>query len=114
MQLAESSKFLFSPIIAGLLLSITTIEVILIIDIFTFVIAILAVFAIRKGMQTPKKDAERQHFLKELEEGWNAIVSNKSVLLLITIISIITLTVSRSAGRSKRCECSRIVSRSTI
>ncbi|WKL03093.1 hypothetical protein Q0F98_05270 [Paenibacillus amylolyticus] len=59
-QLAESSKFLFSPIIAGILLSITTIEVILVINILTFLVAILAVLVIRKSMKVEQRGSRRQ------------------------------------------------------
>jgi len=89
-QLAESSKYPLSPIIAGFLLIITDIKTILIIDISTFVVAILAVLFIKKGLQTVRKDREKQHFLKDLTEGWNAITSNRGVLLLVVIISITT------------------------
>ncbi|KGE16350.1 MFS transporter [Paenibacillus wynnii] len=89
-QLAESAKFLFSPIIAGFLLSVTTIENILIIDISTFVVAILAVLFVKKNLQTVSKESENQNFLTDLKEGWNAISSSKGILLLVTIISIVT------------------------
>ncbi len=89
-QLAESAKYLLSPIIAGFLLIITDIKTILVIDILTFTVAILAVLFIKKGLQTARKDSESQHFLKDLMEGWNAIASNKGVLLLVVIISVTT------------------------
>lgn len=89
-QLAESAKFLFSPILAGLLLSITKIENILIIDISTFAVAILAVLFVKKNLQTVSKESENQNFLTDLKEGWNAISSSKGILLLVTIISIVT------------------------
>ncbi|WP_410514024.1 MFS transporter [Paenibacillus sp. BR2-3] len=89
-QLAESAKFLFSPIIAGFLLSITKIENILIIDISTFAVAILAVLFVKKNLQTVSKESENQNFLTDLKEGWNAISSSKGILLLVTIISIVT------------------------
>ena len=89
-QLASSSKFLISPIISGLLLSITGIETVLTIDISTFAIAILAVFFIKKDLQIVDKNYESQHFMKNLAEGWDAIASNRGVVFLIMIISIVT------------------------
>lgn len=90
-QLAESSKFLFSPIIAGILLSITTIETILVVNILTYVVAILAVLVIRKNMKVEQKEGERnRHWLTDLREGWTEVVTNKGVLLLVMIISLIT------------------------
>lgn len=90
-QLAESSKFLFSPIIAGILLSITTIETILVVNILTYVVAILAVLVIRKSMKVERREEERnRHWLTDLREGWTEVVTNKGVLLLVMIISLIT------------------------
>lgn len=42
--IASSSKFLISPILAGFILAFSTIEVVLIIDILTFAIAVIAIF----------------------------------------------------------------------
>lgn len=89
-QLAESSKFLFAPIIAGFLLSITSITTILTINIMTFVAAILAVLVIKRNLQVDRTESEPPHFMKELTEGWDAIRTNRGVLLLVTIISIVT------------------------
>ncbi|SEA82536.1 MFS transporter [Paenibacillus sp. 276b] len=90
MQLAESSKFLFSPILAGILLSITTIEVILVINMLTYMVAILAVLVIRKSIKAARSDDERKPWLVELNDGWIEVTTNKGVLLLVIIISIIT------------------------
>jgi len=89
-QLAESAKFLFSPIIAGILLSITTIEIILVINMMTYIVAILAVFVIRNKLKTARDNEERQPWYYEIVEGWNTIKNNRGVLLLVIIVSIIT------------------------
>ncbi|KUO51089.1 MAG: macrolide transporter [Desulfitibacter sp. BRH_c19] len=89
-QLAASSKYLLSPIIAGFLLSVTGLETILIIDISTIAVTVFAVMFVKKGMQVTKKEQERQKFLKDLAEGWNAVTEKKGVLFLIIIISIVT------------------------
>lgn len=89
-QLAESAKFLFSPIIAGILLSITTIEIILVINIMTYLVAILAVFFIRKKLIAASQNEERKPWYYEIIEGWNTIKNNRGVLLLVIIVSIIT------------------------
>ncbi len=89
-QLAESSKFLFSPIIAGILLSVTTIETIMVINILTFLVAILAVLVIRRSMKAQRDPADKKSWYSEIAEGWHTIRTNKGVLLLVTIISIIT------------------------
>ena len=89
-QLAEASKFLFSPIIAGLLLLTADITTILILDISTFLVATLAVFVIKKGFKKASSDQENQNFLKDFKEGWKAMTTNKGVLMLVIIISLVT------------------------
>lgn len=89
-QLAESAKFLFSPIIAGILLSITTIDVILVINMLTYIVAIVAVFVIRNKLKAAKDDEARGRWYEEIVEGWNTIKNNRGVLLLVIIVSIIT------------------------
>ncbi|MHB8062134.1 MAG: MFS transporter [Ruminiclostridium sp.] len=90
-QVAESSKFLLSPIIAGFLLSKTDIKTVIFIDICTFAIAIIAVLVVRKVLKKEiHKGTESQHFLKDLIEGWDALTANKGVLILVVIISVVT------------------------
>lgn len=89
-QLAESAKFLFSPIIAGILLSVTTIDVILVINMMTYVVAILAVLVIRNKLKTALDHKEHQPWYYEILEGWNTIKNNRGVLMLVIIVSIVT------------------------
>ncbi|MCG7375423.1 MFS transporter [Paenibacillus sp. ACRSA] len=90
LQLAESSKFLLSPIIAGILLTITSIEVILIINMLTFLIAILAVLVIRRSARVDRTGREKKPWFTDLIEGWVEVTTNKGVLVLVIIISIVT------------------------
>lgn len=90
LQLAESSKFLLSPIVAGILLTITSIEVILIINMFTFLIAILAVLVIRRSTKVDRDAREEKPWFTDLIEGWLEVTTNKGVLLLVIIISMVT------------------------
>ncbi|WP_324715330.1 MFS transporter [Carboxydochorda subterranea] len=89
-QLAESSKFLLSPFIAGTLFSFSNIETVLAVDIGTFVVAVFAVLVIKKQMKRSEQGAETGHWMKDLAEGWRAIVSNRGVALLILVISVVT------------------------
>jgi MFS family permease len=89
-QLAESSRFLLSPFLAGLIMYYFSIESVLIIDIATFLLAVLTVFVIKKQMKPERREEERGHWLKELQDGWQAIVTNRGVLLLILMISLVT------------------------
>ena len=89
-QLAASSKYLFSPIIAGFLLTVTNTETILIIDISTFFVTVLTVMFVKRNLQVMKKKQERHNFLKSLVEGWYAVKENGFVMYLIMIISLVT------------------------
>ena len=89
-SLAGSSRYLFSPILAGFLLSITTINTILIIDICTFLLTILSIAIVRRSIKT-KKIETNEKFIKSLKTGWKAIKTRKGVFTLVIISSIVTL-----------------------
>jgi MFS transporter, DHA3 family, macrolide efflux protein len=92
MQLAESSKFLVSPVIAGILLIYINIQSVLIIDIMTFLIAVIAVFWIRKGTGR-LSNQDDNHFFSELKNGFLYIYSQKGIFRLLIITSVITFLI---------------------
>ncbi|WP_251038394.1 MFS transporter [Paenibacillus albidus] len=89
-QLASSSKYLLSPVIAGILLGFMDIQSILIIDISTFFVTLLTVFAVKRKMQIIHKAKARQSLIQDLKEGWEALISAKGVLHLTLILSVVT------------------------
>lgn len=89
-QLSSSAQYLLSPIIAGVLLGITDVKTILLIDITSFLMAIIAVVFIKKNVYSDKIAKEHQPMLKDMKEGWEAITANKGVYYLLIIISIVT------------------------
>lgn len=89
MQLATSSQFLISPIIAGILFSVMEIKYILMIDISTFLVAVLAVFWVRRSRTSSRAIREQLGFFRELNEGFQLVASNKAILLLIGITTLI-------------------------
>lgn len=91
-SLAGSARYLVSPILAGLLLSVSDIKLLLIIDICTFFLTVATTFVVKKGIGT-KKAEHRESLMKSMFEGWNAIYSNKGVFLLIMVSSLLTLFV---------------------
>lgn len=89
-SLAGSARYLVSPVIAGLLLSVSDVKVLLIIDICTFFLTVGTTFVVKNGIGT--KEREHTESMKEsMLVGWNAIYSNKGVLLLIVVSSLLTL-----------------------
>ena len=89
-SLAGSARYLFSPVIAGFLLTISDISLLLIIDISTFFVTITTTAIVRKGVKT-NKNPENQSFFASMKEGWQAVSGRKGVFLLIIVSSAITM-----------------------
>jgi MFS family permease len=90
-QLANSSKYLLSPLIAGFLLTFTGVETILIVDISTLAVTIPATLFIKKGMAATKRDGHG--FRKDFAEGWRVVTANRGVLLVIVVLSVATFCI---------------------
>ena len=93
MQLAESSRYLISPIIAGVLLNFMDIKYILMIDISTFLIAVIAVFWVKKELKISTPQRELEDFFTNLISGFRYTISHKGILWLLIIASLITFSV---------------------
>lgn len=87
--LAGSARYLISPMLAGLLLTISDCRLLLVIDIATFFLTVAATAVVRKGL--PEKPVERdESFFESFREGFRAISTHRGVLLLILLSSLIT------------------------
>lgn len=89
-SLAGSSRYLFSPLIAGLLLAVSDIKLLLVIDICTFFLTIISTAVVRKGLVS-KPSEVKESFIHSLKEGWNAIHSKEGLFLLILISAAVEL-----------------------
>ena len=89
-SLAGSARYLFSPIIAGLLLAYHDISLLLLIDVSTFFVTITTTFIVRQGIKAIQP-TEKQSFLESIKEGWSAIHIEKGVFVLVLCSSLITL-----------------------
>jgi len=89
-QVAGSAKFLLSPFIAGFLLTVTDIKMILIIDITTIAVTIPVTMLIKKRIAAVKTQRDNQGFFKDFADGWRVISSNRGLLMMILIISLVT------------------------
>ncbi|MBQ4486807.1 MAG: MFS transporter [Oscillospiraceae bacterium] len=89
-SLAGSARYLFSPVIAGILLSYFDVKLLLVIDICTFFLTISAAAVVRKGITVQKREVHGT-FLESMKEGWNALAGNRGVLMLVVISSVITM-----------------------
>ena len=89
-SLAGSARYLFSPVIAGLLLAYHDISLLLLIDVSTFFVTITTTFIVRQGIKAIQP-TEKQSFLESIKEGWSAIHIEKGVFVLVLCSSLITL-----------------------
>lgn len=89
-SLAGSARYLVSPIVAGLLLSVSDVTLLLVIDICTFVLTVISTGVVKRGIET-KKAETKQSFMDSMKEGWVAVHSKSGVFLLIMVSSVMTL-----------------------
>lgn len=87
-QIAGNAKYLVSPAIAGILLSVSDISLILFLDFSTFAITILAVSIARRHLQKPKKKEEHESLIKEFREGFQLLNEKKEVQSLIVVMTL--------------------------
>ena len=89
-SLAGSARYLVSPILAGILLTVSDVKLLLILDIATFIWTMVSTAVVRKGIETRQEEA-RESLLESMKEGWNAVHSRKGIFLLIMVSSAMTL-----------------------
>lgn len=88
-QLAGAAQFLVAPLVAGLLMGFLEIKYILIIDICTYVFAIVAMIVVRQRMASFVSAQDKLGVFEELKEGFRATVTNRGILSLIGITALI-------------------------
>ncbi len=89
-SLAGSARYLFSPVIAGLLLAVSDIRLLLIIDICTFFLTVITTLIVRSRLDT-KMEEKDTSFAEDLKDGWRAVAGNRGVLILVVMSAFITL-----------------------
>ena len=89
-SLAGSARYLVSPVIAGILLSVSDVKLLLVIDICTFILTVFSTFAVRRGIEEAKS-LEKLSFKESMKDGWNAIHKRRGVFLLVIVSSLLTL-----------------------
>ncbi len=89
-SLAGSSRYLFSPIIAGFLLTVSDIRLLLVIDICTFFLTVISAAVVRRGIGSQKME-DNPPFAKSMKEGFEILRAKRGVLILVVISSFISL-----------------------
>lgn len=92
LSLAQSARFLISPVLAGALLAVTDIKVLLVIDACTFFPTVFAAAAVKNSIKTESKTAhdKKLSFLASMKEGWQSVSQNRGLLILILVSSLLT------------------------
>lgn len=89
-SVAGSARYLFSPVIAGFLLTYFDVKLLLVIDICTFFLTVISAAVVRKGI--PAAETEKSEpFFSSLKEGWHVITGNRGVFILVLTASAVTL-----------------------
>lgn len=88
-SLAGSARYLVSPLLAGLLLTVCDIRVLLLIDICTFMLTVTSTGVVKKGLAT-KVQEQKESIGASIKGGWQAITEKKGILVLIIISSVMT------------------------
>ena len=88
-SIAGSARYLISPLIAGLLLSVSDVKLLLILDISTFFLTIICTAIVRKGIMT-KRPEKTDSFIESFREGWKTITKKRGVMILIFVSSLMT------------------------
>lgn len=93
-QIAGASKYLISPFIAGLILSVTDIRAILIIDMATFFVTVFVVGTVRKSILSVKPNKDNFNFFREFKEGMKSITCDKGVSSLVLLMAFMCFFVA--------------------
>ncbi|MDF2532155.1 MAG: macrolide transporter [Clostridia bacterium] len=86
-QIAGNSKYLISPVLAGLILSVTDIRAILILDMATFFVTVFTIASVRKSIRAVKPNKDNFNFFREFKEGIRSITYDKGVSSLVVLMA---------------------------
>lgn len=89
-QLAEASRYIVSPIIAGLLLTQFSLLIVLVIDLLTFIAGAMTIILIRKINIQTCHEGKKEGFWRDFINGVTYIVRNRTIFHLLCLTSIVT------------------------
>lgn len=88
-SLAGSARYLVSPILAGILLSVSDVRLLLLLDAATFLLTVICTGTVRRGLASRPADRSAS-FLTQMREGWQAVTQKRGMFLLILLSSAMT------------------------
>lgn len=87
-QMANSTKLIIAPVIAGFLLQAVTVSTLIIIDMITFFTTAIAIAAVKKGMVTKRRSDAGLSFYREMKAGIAAIRGKSGIAALTVIMTL--------------------------
>lgn len=91
-QIAGNAKLLISPVLAGFLLTITSVSTLMIIDILTFFTTVVTIAFVRNSMskheRIERRTGKSTGLLKELKEGIDVLKDTKGAGALVWIMTL--------------------------
>lgn len=82
-QLVASSRYLLSPVLAGLLLSMAGIQTIIWIDLMTVLLTLPITYLVRREMKNPGKVSSRFSIKNDIKHGFHLIYEKKGIWFLV-------------------------------
>lgn len=86
-QIAGASKYIISPFIAGLILAVSDIRTILLIDMSTIAVTVIAVISVRRSIKEIKPKKENFNLFKEFKVGVQSVTQSRGVASLVVLMT---------------------------
>lgn len=86
-QFLQSGAFMLGPVLGALMYGVLPLTVILLSDLIGAAAACLTL-ALVKVEEPPHGQAEKRHFVHELQEGWRALMGEKQLCILIGAVTL--------------------------
>ena len=89
-SLAGSARYLFSPVIAGFLLTVSDVKLLLVIDICTFFLTAAGAAVVRRSIGA-KENVSKESISESIGTGWQVLCKKHGVIILVVLSSFVTL-----------------------
>ena len=89
-SLAGSARYLVSPLLAGILLTVSDIRLLLILDMGTFFLTVICTGVVRRGLAS-KAGGKKEAFFTLLKEGWQAVTEKRESVEDFQVLGFLNL-----------------------
>ena len=92
LQFAASAKYLFSPLLAGLLLRYSNLGILLLIDMSTCLVTVVCSLAVRKAYGAASHASSEEGFLSQLRSGLRSLTASRPVVVAVVLMTVLTFS----------------------